>query len=120
MKEKETELTKLREQRLSEVEQAVKDAKVTVTETSKLAREAKSRSQTLVIELESLKSEVVYAEEAVRVAQQALDDAMNDESESQMRVGHIQSSYEEARQDLDRKDRVAAEKVVTLMLKKLD
>lgn len=109
LQDKETELTKLREERLSDFEQAVKDAKVTAAKTSKLAREAKSRSQTLVLELDSLKGEVVSAEEVARAAQKALDDAMNDESESQMLVGDIQSSYEEARQDLEMLEASVAE-----------
>jgi len=101
LQEQEAELTKKREDRLSEIEQAVKDAKVTVANTTKAAREAESRAQTLALELESLKAEVVAAEEAVRVAEQAVEDAQNEESESQMRVGDIQTQYEDARHELD-------------------
>lgn len=101
LQEQEAELTKKREDRLSEIEQAVTDAKVTSAETAKLAREAKSRSQTLALELESLKAELVVAEHAVCAAQEAFNDATNGESDSQMQVGDIRSSYEEARQELD-------------------
>jgi structural maintenance of chromosome 2 len=101
LKEQETELTQQREGRLSEIGRAVQDAKIAATETSKMAREAKSRSQTLLLELESLKAEARAADEAVRNAQKMVVDAMQNEADSQMQVGEIQASYEEARLELE-------------------
>ena len=109
LQEQEAELTKKREDRLSEIEQAVKDAKVTAVEATKAAREAKSKAQTLALELESLKAEVVAAREAVRVAEKALEDAQNEESETQISVGGIQTQYEEARHELDNLEKSIAD-----------
>ncbi len=109
LKEQEFELTKRREERLSEIEQAVKDAKVTAAEATKAAREADSRAQTLVLELESLKTELIAAEEAVRAAETAVEDAQNEESESQMKVGEIQTQYEDAREELETLEKSIAE-----------
>jgi structural maintenance of chromosome 2 len=61
-----------------------------------------------VLELESLKAELVAAKEALTVAERALDDAMSDESQTQMNVGHTQAVYEETRANLD-----GLEKLVT-------
>lgn len=110
LKAQETELTSQREGRLSKIGQAVKDAKSKSVETAKLARETKSRSQKLLLELESLKTELGAAEEAVRVSQTVVHDASNEESETQMQVGDIQSLYEEARHDLETLEKSIAER----------
>jgi structural maintenance of chromosome 2 len=101
LKGQEAELTKQREERLVDIEKAVKAAKETATKASALARQAMSRSQTLTLELESLQNEVRVAKDAVLVAEQTLHLATIDESESQMHVGDISASYEETRQELD-------------------
>jgi structural maintenance of chromosome 2 len=101
LKSQEAELTKLREDRLIDIERAVNAAKVATTKATALAREAMSRSQTLTLELESLENEVIAAKEAVLVAENVLCVATIDESESQMQVGDISASYEETRQELD-------------------
>jgi structural maintenance of chromosome 2 len=66
-----------------------------------LSKQAESRSQTLALELESLKIEVLAAEEAVHAAEKGLSEAMDDEAEIQMKVGEVRSMYEEAKQELD-------------------
>lgn len=99
--EQEAELTQQRELRLTDIEQAVQNAKKRATGATKLAREAESRTQTLTLELESLKAEVIAAEEAVRLAELACEEAQSDESESQIKVGEIQTQYEDARHELD-------------------
>jgi structural maintenance of chromosome 2 len=99
--EKETELTKQRENRLSDIEKSVKAAKILAAQTTLLAREATSRAQTLSLELESLQSELKAAKEVVLLAEQAFLSATNDESESQMEVGETSAKYEEVRQELD-------------------
>lgn len=110
LQEQESELTKQRENRLSVIEQSVKDSKIIAGDTAKTARDAMSRSQTLLLELESLNVELAAAAEAVRAAQKIVIDSINVESESQMQVGGIQSSYEEARQELDSLERDIAER----------
>ena len=101
LQEKEAELTKQREMRLSNFEAAVEAAKLNVSESTFLAREASSRAQTLSLELECLQNELVAAKEAVSLSERALRNASNDESESQMEVGETSASYEEIREELD-------------------
>ena len=131
LKGKEAELTQQREHRLASIEDAVKQAKIDVAEKAKHAREvscidplrgrspspasshstclfckilskqAQSRSQTLALELESLNVEVLGAEEAVIVAKKVLDEAIEEESELQMKVGQVRAVYEEAKADLE-------------------
>lgn len=101
LKDQEAVLTKRREERLASIELAVKNAKLRAAAARKRARDIGSEAQTLTLELESLKAELCAAEEAVKAAQQALDEASNEESESQMLVGGIQASYEEVRSELD-------------------
>jgi structural maintenance of chromosome 2 len=109
LQEQEAELTKQREGRLSEIENAVKEAKVYASKVSTLARGTQSVSQTLALELESLQNEVTVAKDAVLIAERAVSTATMDESESQMQVGEISSSYEEIRQELDTLEQKIAE-----------
>ena len=109
LKGQEAELTKQREIRLSDIESTVKSAKADSAKASALAREAMSRSQTLVLELESLQNEVTVAKEAVLVAERALRTASLDESESQMQVGDISVTYEETRQELEELEKKMAD-----------
>ena len=101
LKEREIELTQEREQRLAGIENAVKQAKKNATAKAKSAREAESKSQTLLMELESLKADVVVAEQAVEAAQKAVDEAKEEEDEKQMKVGEIKAFYDEAKAQLD-------------------
>jgi len=100
LKDRETELTQQREVRLQEVADAVKAAKLDFAEKTKLAREAESKSQTLELELESLKEELIAAQEAVRTAAKVLKDANDEESELQMKVGEVKAQYDEAKEAL--------------------
>jgi structural maintenance of chromosome 2 len=100
----EAELTERREQRLAEIDQAVKDAKADTVEKGRIARQADSKSQTFSLELDSLQAEVAAAEEAVSVAEQLLDEATGDESKVQMKVGEVRALYEEAKKELDELD----------------
>jgi structural maintenance of chromosome 2 len=67
-------------------------------------QQAQSQSQTQSLELESLQAEVLAAEEAVVVAKAALDEAMEEEAEIQMKVGQVRSLYEDAKTELDALD----------------
>lgn len=109
LKGQEAQLTKLRETRLLDIENAVKLAKTQSTKASTLAREAMSRSQTLTLELESLLNEVTVAKEAVLMAERSLRAASIEESESQMQVGDISVTYEEIRQELEELEQKMAE-----------
>lgn len=100
LKGREAELTQQREVRLKDLEDAVKAAKVDSAEKAKQAREAESKSQTMVLELESLKTELLAAQEAVRAAEKVLQDANTEESELQMQVGEVKAQYDEAREAL--------------------
>lgn len=115
LKAQEAVLTQQREERLGDIETAVKEGKVKCDELSKLAREVDSRLETLALELESLKAEVAAAKEAVRIAQEALDEATDVESESQMMVGEVQASYEEARGELDQMEKEIADQSSAIM-----
>jgi len=122
LKERETELTQERETRLQDIDAAVKESKLAAAEKTKAAREvsslcvyvccvshikansivqAESQTQTLQIELESLKAELTVAEEAVEAAEKALDEANDEESQLQMRVGEVKSLYDDAKAELD-------------------
>ena len=63
--------------------------------------QAESRSQTLLLELDSLKAELLAAEDALAVAERALEDSNQQESQTQMDVGETQAVYQEAREELD-------------------
>ena len=52
-------------------------------------RQVESKSQTLVLELDSLKAEVAAAEEAVIAAEKAEKEANEKEEEIQMKVGSL-------------------------------
>jgi structural maintenance of chromosome 2 len=86
-------------------------------------QQAQSQSQTQSLELESLKAEVIAAEEAVLVAKAALDEATEEEGETQMKVGQVRSLYEDAKAELDAlDDRIEkfSSKVVELKLDRSD
>jgi len=101
LKEKEAELTRQREERLKEIDTKVKKAKKVAAAKAKEAREAESKSETSVLELESLKAEVVAAEEAVVAAEKALEEAKEAEGDMEMKVGEIKALYDEAKAELD-------------------
>jgi len=101
LQEREQELTQEREQKLSQIDEAVHEAKKVAAEKAKSAREAESRSQTLQLELESVKKELLAAEEAVALADNALKEASDVESNLQMKVGEANARYEEAKANLD-------------------
>lgn len=100
LKGREAELTQQREVRLKDLEDAVKAAKADSAEKAKHAREAESKSQTMALELESLKTELLAAQEAVRAAEKVLNDANTEESELQMKVGEVKAQYDEAKEAL--------------------
>lgn len=101
LQDREQELTQEREEKLSQIDEAVHEAKKTAAEKTKSAREAESRSQTLSLELESVKAELSAAEEAVTLAEKTLREANDAESELQMKVGEANARYEEAKAELD-------------------
>jgi structural maintenance of chromosome 2 len=105
LKEQEIELTQQREQRFADIEMAVKAAKVDAAEKQKVAREAASKTQTLELELESLKTELVAAQEAVKIAEKILEESSRQESEMQVEVAETQASYEEARSNVSELER---------------
>jgi len=101
LQEKVQELTQQREERLNQIDIAVKEAKKVAATKSKSAREAELRSQTLRLELDSMNAEVSAAKQAVAVAEKALLHAHDVESELQMRVGDANAGYDEAKAELD-------------------
>jgi len=102
LKEKELDLTRERESKLEEIDGTIKHAKKDVVQKAKSAKEAESRSQTLCLELESLKAEVTAAEQAVLSAEKAVDEANEEESNMQMKVGETKGLYDEAKEELER------------------
>jgi structural maintenance of chromosome 2 len=77
---------------------------VSLTLFTLLFLQAQSQSQTQSLELDSLKAEVLAAEEAVLVAKAALDEATEEEEKIQMKVGQVRSLYEDAKAELDALD----------------
>jgi structural maintenance of chromosome 2 len=132
LKDKEVELTQEREDRLGQIEKAVKDAKKQAAEKAKSAREvrklrvfyqtklrrcslrflsfsqAESRWQTLSLELESLKADIVAAQEGVVQAEAGLKKANDEEDSRQIKVGEVKALYDEAKATLiEFEDRLA-------------
>ncbi|CAB9517537.1 Mitotic chromosome and X-chromosome-associated protein mix-1 [Seminavis robusta] len=118
LKNKEIELTQEREVRLKDLEAAVKAAKEDAAKKTKIAREAKSTSQTLTMELDSLKAELLAAQEAVRSAEKALNDASTKEGDLQIEVGEVKAQYDEAKGRLDEAEKRRA--TCSTELKNLD
>eukprot|EP00566_Odontella_aurita_P002130 CAMPEP_0113537252 /NCGR_PEP_ID=MMETSP0015_2-20120614/6726_1 /TAXON_ID=2838 /ORGANISM="Odontella" /LENGTH=1061 /DNA_ID=CAMNT_0000436733 /DNA_START=557 /DNA_END=3742 /DNA_ORIENTATION=- /assembly_acc=CAM_ASM_000160 len=101
LKEKEADLTREREARLKEIDVKVKKADKTRKAKAKKARETDSQSQTLLLELESIKTEVAAAQEAVAAAEKAEKEAKDKEADMEMKVGEIKALYDEAKAELD-------------------
>merc|ERR1711957_761583 len=100
LKEKEIELTRNREARLKDIEQQVEMAKKKHTIQGQKSRDIESQSQTLVLELDSLKSEIMAAEEAVIAARSALDETKIRESRFETKVADTKTIYDTAKLDL--------------------
>lgn len=100
LKEKEVELTQQRENRLGQIENAVKEAKKDAGNKDKAAREAQSALQTLSLELECLNADVLAAEEGVASARQALKEASDEEDNKQIKVGEVKALYDDAKASL--------------------
>lgn len=98
---KETELTQARENRLVEIEQALKDAKLDATKKNSIARDADSLTQTVALEIESLEREVEVAQKTEKEAETALGNAISEEAKIQIQVGEVRSAYEESKAALD-------------------
>jgi structural maintenance of chromosome 2 len=62
--------------------------------------QAESRLQTLSLELESLKADVVAAEEVLATAESGLREANEEESTKQIKVGEVKALFDEARSAL--------------------
>jgi len=101
LQEREQELTQEREEKLSQINEAVQKAKMVSTKKANNARKAESRSQTLLLELESIRAELAAAEEAAVLAEKALMESNHAESDLQMKVGESNARYESAKSDLD-------------------
>lgn len=119
LRSKEVELTQQRENRMGEMEKSVQIAKKNAIAKAKEAREvssayvsldlnvpctdlshksqAESRRQTLMIEIDSLRSDVLSAQENVSTAEAALKEAMDEEDCRQIKVGEVKAFYDEAK-----------------------
>eukprot|EP00592_Proboscia_alata_P003711 CAMPEP_0194379542 /NCGR_PEP_ID=MMETSP0174-20130528/40110_1 /TAXON_ID=216777 /ORGANISM="Proboscia alata, Strain PI-D3" /LENGTH=1211 /DNA_ID=CAMNT_0039162339 /DNA_START=84 /DNA_END=3719 /DNA_ORIENTATION=- len=95
--EQEVELTQNRELKLKKVEKSMNDAKKRSAAATKKIQEADSISQTLLLELENLKSEVAAADEAVFAAEKALNEANVDESAMEGKVDKCRDLHENAK-----------------------
>ena len=131
LKEKEAQLTQDRENRLMDIETRVKQAKELVAAKETAAREvstaqygckflsliepisltvtflflcrtqAENESQELDLEMKSSQDDVNAANEAVIVAEKALDAAAEEENVTEMKVGELKAVWEEAKAVLD-------------------
>jgi len=97
LKEKEVELTQQREDMLGQIEKEIKKAKKTAAGAAKRAREAESSKQSQGMELDSLKTDVVSAEEAVLTAEAGLKEANEEELGKEIIVGDVKSLWDEAK-----------------------
>lgn len=64
--------------------------------------QAESRWQTLSLELENLKSDVVSAEEAVAASKVAMNEATMDKNNCKIKVAEVKALYDAAKASLDR------------------
>lgn len=101
LKEKEVELTQQREDRLGQIEEDIKEAKKRSIEKTRRAREAESRKDTLLLELESLKIDVVAAQESVAAAEASLNETNEDEAAKEIVVGEVKALWDDAKSALN-------------------
>jgi structural maintenance of chromosome 2 len=97
LKEREVELTQQRENMLGQIESDIKKAKKAAADAAKRAREAESSKQTLGMELDSLKVDVVSAEETVSTAEAGLLEANEEEMGKEIVVGEVKALWDEAK-----------------------
>ncbi len=97
LKEREVELTQQREDRLGQIENDVKEAKKAAIEKSKLARDVEARKDTLTLQLESLKSDIVNAEGTVDAAVSSLKEAQEEEDGKEIVVGEVKALWDETK-----------------------
>lgn len=102
LKEREEELTQKREKMLGQIEIDIKKAKKAAADAAKKAREAESSKQTLVMELDSLKADVVSAEEAVSTAEAGVKEANEEELGKEIVVGEVKALWDEAKAAQDK------------------
>ncbi|KAL3940261.1 MAG: hypothetical protein SGARI_001047, partial [Bacillariaceae sp.] len=101
LKDREVELTQSREKRLGQIEEKVKEAKTAAAEAARKARDAESTKDTLILEVESLKADVVTCEEGVVAANNALNAAMEEETNKEITVGEVKALWDEAKTALE-------------------
>ena len=100
LKDKEVELTQHREDMLGQIESGIKEAKKIAADAVKKAREAESMKETLIMELESLKGDVISAEESVEAAEASLKEANEEESSKEIIVGEVKALWDDAKSAL--------------------
>ena len=97
LKEREVELTQQRENMLGQIESDIKKAKKAAADAAKRAREVESSKQTLGMELDSLKVDVVSAEDTVSTAEAGLKEANEEEMGKEIVVGEVKALWDEAK-----------------------
>merc|ERR1712238_353797 len=100
LKEKEVELTQQREDMLGQIESDIKKAKKIAADAVKKARQTESMKETLVMELESLKGDVISAEETVAAVESNLKEANEEESSKEIVVGEVKALWDGAKSAL--------------------
>lgn len=101
LRAKEGELTNQRETRLATMDQAISDAKAKVAEKTKLARDIETKAELHSLEMENLQKELDSANEAIRTAMAALNEAMRNEAEIHSLVEEAQNQYDDARAEVE-------------------
>jgi len=97
LKEREVELTQQRENMLGQIESDIKKAKKAAADAAKRAREVESSKQTHGMELDSLKVDVVSAEDTVSTAEAGLKEANEEEMGKEIVVGEVKALWDEAK-----------------------
>lgn len=100
LKDKEVELTQHREDMLGQIESQIKEAKKIAANAAKRARAAESKKETLVMELESLKTDVITSEESVVAAEASLKEANEEEISKENVVGEVKDQFDEVKSSL--------------------
>jgi len=85
---------------LGQIESNIKKAKKIAADAGKKARQTESMKETLVMELESLKGDVISAEETVAAVEANLKEANEEESSKEIVVGEVKALWDGAKSAL--------------------
>lgn len=109
LKEKEEVLTSAREAKLKNIDKTVNNAKKKAVAADKFYRKAESEVQKMMLELTNLNNDVAAAKETALTADKAKQEEKLEERALQIKVTEQKSIYDEAKRELDEKEKQIAD-----------